>query len=100
MPKPLQISLPTFRTAEDGLVLACAGLPDETPALRATDYGLLTRKAVLLLGLLLVAIPTLYTAGVRTLYGNQWTGWGGNNLRFGPEADWRVRPILKSKHHN
>jgi hypothetical protein len=82
------------------LILACARLPDETPALRAADYGLLTRKAVLLLGLLLVAVPTLYTVGVRTLYGNQWTGWGGNNLRFGPEADWRIRPLLKSKHHN
>jgi len=28
------------------------------------------------------------------------TGWGGNNLRFGPDADWRVKPILKSRHHN
>ena len=28
------------------------------------------------------------------------TGWEGNNLRFGPDADWRVKPILKSRHHN
>jgi hypothetical protein len=81
------------------LILTCARLPDETPALREADYGLLTRKAVLL-SIFLVAIPVLYTTGVRTLYGNQWTGWGGNNLRFGPDADWRVKPILKSKHHN
>jgi hypothetical protein len=82
------------------LILACARLPDETLALREANYSLLTRKAVLLLGIFLVAIPVLYTTGVRTLYGNQWTGWGGNNLRFGPDADWRVKPILKSKHHN
>jgi len=49
---------------------------------------------------LLLATTTLYTGGIRLLYGNHWTGWGGNNLRFGPNADWRVKPLLKSKRHN
>ncbi len=82
------------------LILGFTLQQDETPAIKAVDFGLLTRKAVALLAILVVATTTLYTTGVRALYGNQWTGWGGNNLRFGPEADWRVKPILKSRHHN
>ncbi len=81
------------------LLLAWARPADETPALRGADYGLFTRKAVALTAVLLVATTTFYTAGVRSLYDNQPTGWGGNNLRFGPNADWRVKPLLKSKPH-
>jgi hypothetical protein len=82
------------------LILGFARQQDETPPVREADYGRLTRRAALLGPILLVAIATFYTTGVRALYGNQWTGWGGNNLRFGDKADWRVKPILKSKQHN
>ena len=81
------------------LILGWARQPDETPALRAADFGALTRKAVALTAVLLFATTILYTAGIRSLYGNQPTGWGGNNLRLGPNADWRVKPLLKSKPH-
>jgi hypothetical protein len=81
------------------LLLGWARQPDETPAPREADFGLFTRKAVLLTAVLLVATTTFYTAGIRMLYGNQPTGWGGGNLRLGPNADWRVKPILKSKPH-
>jgi hypothetical protein len=60
---------------------------------------MLTRKAVALTAILLIATTTLYTGGIRTLYGNQPTGWGGNNLRLGSNADWRMKPLLKSKPH-
>jgi len=41
----------------------------------------------------------IYTTGVRAIYGNKPTGWGGANLRLGPDADWQIKPILKSKPH-
>ena len=81
------------------LILGWARQPDETPALREADFGLLTRRALVLTAVLLVATTTLYTTGVRLIYGNRPTGWGGGNLRLGPNADWRIKPILKSKPH-
>ena len=82
------------------LILGFSREQDTMPAPREADYGLLTRRAILLLGVLLFATTAIYTTGVRALYGNQPTGWGGNNRRFGPDADWRAKPILKSRHHN
>jgi len=82
------------------LILGYAQPQDETPEIRKANFNLLIRKSVIWLVALLVATTVLYTTGVRALYGNQWTGWGGNNLRFGPNADWRVKPLLKSKRHN
>jgi len=83
-----------------GLILGGARQPDETPTIREADYGRLIQKTVGGLAILLVATMTVYPTGIRALYGNKWSGWGGNNLRFGPEADWRVKPLLKSKRHN
>jgi hypothetical protein len=82
------------------LLLVCARPQDETPALLEPNYRLLTQRAMLLLPVLLLLTTAVYTGGVRALYGDQWTGWGGNNRRFGADADWRVKPLLKSKHHN
>jgi hypothetical protein len=82
------------------LILGYARQQDETPEIREADFGLFTRKSVALLGVLLVATMAFYTTGIRAIYGNQWAGWGGNNLRFGDNADWRVKPLLKSKRHN
>ena len=81
------------------LLLGWARQPDEPPALPSADFGLLTRKAVVLTAMLLLATTTLYTTGIRGFYGNQPTGWGGGNLRLGPNADWRVKPLLRSKPH-
>lgn len=82
------------------LILGFARQQDETPEIREANFGLLTRKSVVLLGILLVASMAFYTTGIRAIYGNAWARCGGNNLRFGDNADWRVKPILKSKHHN
>jgi hypothetical protein len=82
------------------LILSYAHQRDETPQIREANFGRLIRKSVAVLWLLLLTTTTLYTAGIRALYANKWTGWGGNNLRFGPDADWRVKPLLKTKRHN
>ena len=81
------------------LILGWARQADETPAIRAADYGLYTRKALALTAVLLLSTTILYTAGFRAIYGNKPTGWGGANLRLGPDADWRTKPILKTKPH-
>ncbi len=72
---------------------------DEPPAFREADFGRLTRRAAVLGVLLLVATTTIYTTAMRELYGDKATGWGRTNLRFGPDADWRTRPLLKSGQH-
>ena len=81
------------------LLLVCARQPDEAPAFKPADFGLYTHQAAILGVLLLVATTALYTTGIRSLYGNQSTGWGGGNLRLGPNADWRVKPLLRTKPH-
>lgn len=81
------------------LILGFARPQDETPEIREANYDVLTRKAVVWLGVFLVGAMTIYTAGIRALYGNQFVGWGGNNVRFGENADWRAKPILKSGKH-
>jgi hypothetical protein len=82
------------------LILICARPKEEMSPVTAMDFEPLTRKAALFGLMLLFATTLAYTTGIRSLYGNQWNGWGGNNLRFGENADWRVKPILKTKQHN
>lgn len=63
------------------------------------NYGGLWRKT-LYGGLAALLILTVgFTAVIRGLYGDKPLGWGGRNLRFGAEADWRVKPILKDRIH-
>mgnify|MGYP001025898305 CR=1 FL=1 len=40
-----------------------------------------------------------FTAVVRSVYGDRHDGYGNRNLRFGPEADWKVRPVLLDAPH-
>jgi hypothetical protein len=63
------------------------------------DYGQLTRRVVVggLAGLAL--LTALFTAIVHETYGDRHDGWGNRNLRVGPDADWRMHPILKSEQH-
>jgi hypothetical protein len=82
------------------LLLCWPPRENEIVSIVEVDYGLLIRRSVLWVCLLLLATTAFYTTGIRSIYGEQWTGWGGNNRRFGADADWRVKPILKSRRHN
>lgn len=42
---------------------------------------------------------SLYLVVTRSVYGDAHDGFGGRNRRFGPEADWRVKPILLDRAH-
>ncbi|MBI4559882.1 MAG: hypothetical protein HY706_20015 [Candidatus Hydrogenedentes bacterium] len=46
----------------------------------------------------LVACLSFY-AGTRAVYGDKFSGFGGENRRFGPQADWLVKPVLKNAEH-
>lgn len=81
------------------LILVCVRSEEETPPIQAVDYAPLIRKAVMWNCVFLLGAMMLYTAGVRLVYGGQFTRWGGNNVRFGENADWRVKPILKTGKH-
>ena len=81
------------------LILGWTRQADETPAIREVDFGSWTRKAGLFALMLLVVTTTVYTTCIRSVYGDLPTGWGGRNVRFGPNADWRVKPLLKSIQH-
>jgi hypothetical protein len=59
----------------------------------------LTLRAALAGVLGIVLGSGVFTAVVRSVYGDQPDGWGRPNYRFGPQADWRVRPLLKSTEH-
>jgi len=42
----------------------------------------------------------VYLGVIRSVYGDKPDGWSNRpNLRLGPNADWRVRPIMKNAIH-
>ena len=81
------------------LILAWARINDLHPEVGAANYRPIISRtlrwgaAAVLLGIF------SFTAVVHGVYGDKHDGWGGGNLRFGPKADWRTRPILKSVEH-
>ncbi|MBO0858574.1 MAG: hypothetical protein J2P21_08935 [Chloracidobacterium sp.] len=60
------------------------------PLIRKTVFGGLAAMAVL---------TVLFTTVEHEVYGDRHDGFGGQNIRFGPNADWRLKPILKSHQH-
>ncbi|MGH9665654.1 MAG: hypothetical protein ACRD9L_14615, partial [Bryobacteraceae bacterium] len=79
------------------LLLYCARDKDAawwTPA----PFRPLVRKVVVGGLAAMVLCVCVYTGIVHGVYGNRSDGWS-HNLRFGPNADWRVKPILKSIQH-
>ena len=72
----------------------------ETVAIRPpSDYPALIRSAVII-GIMAMALGVLVEIGVtRSLYGDRFTGHGGEHRRFGPKAGWIEKPILKGMKH-
>jgi hypothetical protein len=60
--------------------------------------GLVWGSALFALLAAAVASP-LETFAVRRIYGDAHAGFAGQNYRFGDNADWKVRPILKGDAH-
>ena len=73
--------------------------PDRMAPARPRSYAGLVRKT-LAAGLPVLLVLTLsFTAAVRSVYGDRHDGYGNRNLRFGPEAEWKMRPVLLDVPH-
>ena len=106
-------ALPSFteqRIGTEGLIMANAMLAtflilvfardrDAVPFRPGADFSGMPRRTILAGVALFLLLTAGYTMAIRDLYGDKPLGWGGKNLRFGAEADWRVKPILKDKVH-
>ncbi|MFO0947803.1 MAG: hypothetical protein U1D30_18090 [Planctomycetota bacterium] len=74
--------------------------PDQPTAdLPSANFVPLVRFATILTLVMVLVAPPSMTYAVRSIYGDAGAGHGGKNLRFGPEANWRVAPILKGTLH-
>ena len=81
------------------LILYCAREKDMVAIEPIERYGGLIRKTVFAGVVLFIILDVAFTGITHGVYGNRHDGWGGRDLRFGPEADWRVKPIMKNKQH-
>ncbi len=75
-------------------VTAAGPAHDAGPAI-----GVLVRRAAAWFLVAAIAAPLVETAIVRGVYGDAGAGHSGINLRFGPDANWRTRPVLKGTTH-
>lgn len=81
------------------ILLAYARESQEVPLSPGVDFHRMIRRT-LVGGMAALALGTFgFTAIIRGLYGNKPDGWGTPNIRFGAQADWRVKPILKNVQH-
>jgi hypothetical protein len=71
---------------------------------RAPEFGtqslapLARRTAAFGIAALLVC-TLAFTSVHRWIYDGRWDGYGGLNLRFGDQAEWRIHPTLRDKSH-
>jgi hypothetical protein len=72
---------------------------EQVPIQVPESFKPLYRKAWMfgLAGMLLAV--AVYFSTTRAVYGDYFAGHAGNHRRFGPEADWRIKPMLKNEEH-
>lgn len=106
-------ALPGFteqRLLTEGSILVCAVvvtvllllLPDgQAPIAPRPPHALrpLAMGAIIGLAVAATVAPLVETAITRAVYGRAPAGHAASNLRFGPDANWRTKPILKGSLH-
>lgn len=80
------------------LLILCTVRERETVAGTPAPFEPLIRRTLAASAAAFVVFTLAFSAIVHGVYGGQRDGWGGN-IRFGPNADWRVKPLLKSAEH-
>jgi hypothetical protein len=81
------------------LILVCARDKDEVAIRPVTNYAASLRNTVLCGVVAALALGSLFLYVDRRVYGDNYDGWGGHDQRFGEQADWRVKPLLKNVVH-
>ena len=95
------------RLATEGFITVNAIIVTMVVLLFATDAvhdagrsAAISTLKMLAAGAATVAVlACVFTGIMQSVYGARHDGFGGRNIRFGPEADWRVRPLLKNVQH-
>ncbi|QDU80881.1 hypothetical protein Pla110_26170 [Polystyrenella longa] len=64
-----------------------------------TNWSNLLCKSVFVCVVVAALLPLFETATIRMVYGDAHAGHSGENFRFGPKADWKHKPNLKSEKH-
>jgi len=72
---------------------------DPAPLTPVEDYKPLFWKSVAAMGIAVVFATFAFTGVVRSVYGDHFAGHAGNERRFGDQADWRIRPVLRDIKH-
>lgn len=65
----------------------------------ADSYFSTVRRVVLIAATAFVVIAVSLVGVMQAVYGRQADGWGGRHIRFGPEADWIVKPLRGDQQH-
>lgn len=82
------------------LILAFAHDDDTTDTPGDDDeFKPLAIKAALIGLVVFLAVPLLETLSIRQVYGDTHAGHANKDIRFGDEANWRVKPLLKGEQH-
>ena len=81
-------------------LLVTGARPDiKAPRAPESDYPGIFRKSMLAGTAALILGVLGFTGISRVIYGDKFDGFGGNQRRFGDQADWRIRPLLKNQPH-
>ncbi len=78
---------------------ACEQEDRALPPESSTDYRQLFKRSLIAMMAAVTFATFAFTGIVRIVYGSHFAGHAGNQRRFGPEADWRVRPVMRDMEH-
>lgn len=81
------------------LILYYGQESEEVPSQEPPTWAPLLKRWILCGIAAIIFCNVAYTGVSHVIYGGKADHPGKSNVRFGPEADWRVKPLLKSEVH-
>ncbi len=81
------------------LILTLVKEEDAIPLPARLPYSALVRRVSFWGAAALIAGACAFTLVHQWTYGGKWDGYGRPNLRFGPHADWREKPLQTGRAH-
>lgn len=81
------------------LLFAYAPRTDSVPMHETPRYALCIALSIVVGAALAYVVPLGQTFHIRHIYGDTFAGHAGHILRFGDQAEWRIRPNLRNVEH-